>query len=74
MLDHLCANSEEHVSDILLPLSHHGRHRNVFAHHFLCHLFNLFETIKLAFVAVVDKVDLFLVDQALDALVNPLLS
>lgn len=66
-LNELLAHPQHHISDVILPVGYRVRHRIVIQHHFLGQGPDLLESRKTLLKASVDVVDLFLVDQTLDA-------
>ena len=72
-VDHLLPHSHQHVADIVLPVHDHVSHLFVLLQDALCMLHNLLELFKRRLVALIDEVNLLLVDEALDASIDLLL-
>ena len=60
----------QHVTDVFLPLVYKVLHRCVLGKSELCKVSDFSILFKLPLVAVIDVVDFFFVDEALDALVD----
>ena len=63
----LVSDTEEHIADVVLPVSDSVRHVLVLSDSFFSEVLNLCEVLEPAFIAFVDKVNLTLVNKTLDA-------
>ena len=76
LIDHLkqlLLDSLEYISDIVLPIAECLGHHSVLSQRRHAIAANRTEIVQVLLVAIIDVVDLFLVDKALDALVDLLL-
>ncbi len=62
----LISDTEEHITDVILPISDRARHILVIPSRLLSEVFKLCKVFESALIAFVNKVDLTFVNQALN--------
>ena len=72
-LAQLLSNAQKHIPDVILPVRNRVSHATILLYNLLCHALDLIKLLESALVALVNEMNLSVVDETFDTSVSLLL-